>query len=40
MLLKLWRVVSSIRYGQTTKVFSNHEDACLWLAEKLISFWG
>lgn len=33
LLLKLWRVVSRRRYGQTTKVFSSHEDACHWLEE-------
>ena len=33
LLLKLWRVVSRRRYGQTTKVFSSHEDACQWLDE-------
>ena len=33
LLLKLWRVVSRRRYGQTTNVFSSHEDACKWLEE-------
>jgi len=33
LLLKLWCAVSSSRYGQTTKVFSNYEDACQWLEE-------
>lgn len=34
LLLKLWGVVSRSRYGQTTKVFADYDEACLWLAEK------
>ena len=33
LLLKLWRAVSANRYGQETKLFSNHEEACQWLEE-------
>lgn len=31
MLLKLWRVVSESRYGQTTELFSDREAAVSWL---------
>ncbi|WP_323794988.1 hypothetical protein [Nisaea sp.] len=33
LLLKLWRAVSRSRYGQTTNVFSSHDEACHWLEE-------
>ncbi|UUX49445.1 hypothetical protein NUH88_18840 [Nisaea acidiphila] len=33
MLLKLWRAVSSRRYGQTTELFSDRESAVAWLCE-------
>lgn len=31
LLLKLWQVVSSRRYGQTTELFTNRQDADRWL---------
>ncbi|WP_193182133.1 hypothetical protein [Nisaea sediminum] len=32
LLLKLWQVVSNRRYGQTTKLFTDREDAHRWLS--------
>ncbi len=33
LLLKLWRVVSESRYGQTTRLFEDYDDACRWLEQ-------
>ncbi|MEQ8335155.1 hypothetical protein [Nisaea sp.] len=32
LLLELWRVVSADRYGQSTVLFPDYDEACLWLA--------